>query len=418
MKAKIRGNSKIEGEVSVGGAKNSALPVLASLTLISKEVLVEKIPDISDVAEMISMIRAAGISVNFTKNIVTAKPSNLNGEIKGLGSKIRASILLLGPLAVRTGHSRILYPGGCPIGERPIDIHLEGLKKLGIDIKEEGDFIEAKFVKSPRDVKIEMRFPSVGATEHLMMTSVLLKGTTVEISNCAREPEVVDLGRFLVSMGAKISGIGTDRIRIEGIESLDSTIYSIIGDRIEAGTYMIGALSTGGTLKINGIGNEIENVVNFLKIIGSKIEVLPNSLIVYPSNVRGFHFVTGPYPEFPTDLQPQMALLGFSADGSSEIIERVFESRFKHVEELKKMGADISVSGNRINIRPSKLHGAVLVGNDLRETATVTFAAAIADGPSEIDKFEIIFRGYEKFLEKLKDMGIFAEIIQIDREVS
>lgn len=418
MKVKIKGNSKIEGEVNVGGAKNSALPILASLVLASKEILIERIPDISDVTEMISMIRAAGISVNFEKNTVAAKPSNLNGEIKGLGSTIRASILLLGPLAVRTGHSKLLYPGGCEIGKRPIDIHIEGLRKLGIDVKETGEFIEANFVKVPKKVKIKMRFPSVGATEHLIMTSVLLDGTEVEISNCAREPEVVDLGNFLNSMGAKIHGLGSNNVRIEGVRNLESAIYSIIGDRIEAGTYMIGALASKGMLKINGIGNEINNVVDFMKKIGAKIENLQNSLVIHPSDLEEFKLSTGPYPEFPTDLQPQMTLLGCYVNGISEITERVFENRFRHVEELRKMGADIRIEEEKIKIKSSKLHGANLIGNDLRETATVIFAAAIADGPSEVDKFEIAFRGYERLYDKLKNMGISVEILQIDREVS
>ncbi len=419
MIARIRGNSKIEGEVTVGGAKNSALPILASLVLTSEETKVEKIPDISDVAEMISMIRSAGIVVNFEKNTVLAKPSNLKGEIKEFGSSIRASILLLGPLAIRAGHSKLRYPGGCSIGRRPIDIHLDGLKKLGISINENDDLIEAKVEKIPREVRIDLKFPSVGATEHLMMTSVLLDGVHIEITNCAREPEVVDLGRFLNSMGAKIHGIGTNKINIDGVKKLNTSVHSIIGDRIEAGTYIIGALSSGGTLKVNGISdNVMRNIVNEFKKIGAKISNSGDALIVYPSNLSSFKLSTGPYPQFPTDLQPQMTFLACNIKGYSEITETVFENRFKHVDELKKMGANISVEGNKIKIMQSKLHGAKLVGNDLRETATILLAAATADGPSEIEKFEIIFRGYEHLYEKLKAIGVDFEILKIDREVS
>jgi UDP-N-acetylglucosamine 1-carboxyvinyltransferase len=419
MIARIRGNSKIEGEITVGGAKNSALPVLASLVLISEEIKIEKIPDISDVSEMLSMIRSAGVAVSFEKNTVLARPSNLKGEIREFGSSIRASILLLGPLAVRTGHAELRYPGGCSIGKRSIDIHIEGLKKLGISVNEKNDMIEAIFDKVLKDVRIDLRFPSVGATEHLMMTSVLLNGIHTEIRNCAKEPEIVDLGKFLNSMGAKISGVGTDRISIDGVKKLNASVHSIIGDRIETGTYIIGALSSGGMLKINGISNTVmHNVTKELKKIGARITASENALIVYPSDLRPFKLSTGPYPQFPTDLQPQMTLLACHVNGHSEITETVFENRFRHVDELKKMGANISVEKNKIEVMPSKLHGAKLVGNDLRETATILFAAATADGPSEIEKFEIIFRGYENIYKKLKDIGIDFEILKIDREVS
>ncbi len=220
-------------------------------------------------------------------------------------------------------------------------------------------------------------------------------------------------------MGAKISGVGTDRISIDGVKKLNASVHSVIGDRIETGTYIIGALSSGGMLKINGISNNVmRNVTNELKKIGAKITASENALIVYPSDLRPFKLSTGPYPQFPTDLQPQMTLLACHVNGHSEITETVFEQRFGHVDELKKMGADISVDKNKIEVMPSKLHGAKLVGNDLRETATILFAAATADGPSEIEKFEIIFRGYENIYKKLKDIGIDFEILKIDREVS
>lgn len=418
MIAKIRGNSKIAGEVTVGGAKNAALPVLASLVLTSEETKIENIPDISDVSEIISMVRSSGINVSFDNNIVMAKPSNLRGEIENFGSNIRASILFLGPLAAKTGHSKICYPGGCKIGSRPIDIHIDGLKKLGFSIEEAENTIEAAITNVPKNVKINLKFPSVGATEHLIMTAALLNETNTEIDNCAREPEIIDLTNFLNAMGAKISGVGTRKISIQGVKKLNSSIHSIIGDRIEAGTYIIGALSSGGTLKINGISHEMDNVVHTLKKIGARISETENSLIVYPSKLKSFELSTGPYPEFPTDLQPQMTLLGCYVDGSSTISENVFENRFRHVEELKKMGAQIEIDGKRIKITPSKLHGAHLMGNDLRETATVLFAAAISEGSSEIEKFEIIFRGYENLYEKLKNLGITLEIIKVDREVS
>jgi len=411
--AKVRGNSKIEGEITVSGAKNSALPILASLVLTSEEVLINRVPEISDVNEILSMIRVAGIQVTFSDNEIMVKsPSNLKGELGNFDSNIRASILLLGPLAARTGHAELPYPGGCAIGERPIDIHIEGLNKLGFLISEKGDRIEATLGKIPKEVKIKLRFPSVGATEHLMMTAAIMNGTHTELSNCAKEPEIVDLQNFLVSMGAKIKGAGIDKIEIEGVKAFHGTTHTIIGDRIEAGTYIIAALASKGLLKVNGASSETFNFIHELKKIGAQIITNEDHVLVKPSTLKPFKISTGPYPEFPTDLQPQLTFLACYTNGTSEVTEKVFENRFWHVDELRKMGASIEKIGDRtLRIKQSQLHGATLIGKNLRETATVLFAAAIADGPSRIEKFEIILRGYEKIWDKLKKIGVEVDIL-------
>lgn len=387
---KIKGNYRFEGEMNVSGCANEAMAVIAGSVLSDGDIEVRNIPNVPYVKEMIDCLKGFR-NVRLDGDVFYSKGGNLDGEIKY--QPIGTAILFLGPLAIRTGHSRIFYHSGSSIGPRLVDIHIEGLRQLGIDVKEEENFIDATFRKAPKDVKIEMRFPSIEATEHLMMTSVLLKGTTVEISNCAKEPEVVDLARFLNSMGAKIYGIGKEKMIIKGVGSLRNTSYSIIGDIVETGTYIIGALATDGTLKINGIGNEINNVVNLLKKIGSKIEILQSSLVVYPSNIGGFRIVTGPYPEFPENLQFQIMLLGCYADGLSEVIEIGNGIRPDYINELKKMGADINIDGNKVTIKPSKLHG-IALKVDRTEDIALLLAARIADGESEIEGVENVFKKY------------------------
>jgi len=386
---KIKGNYIFEGEMNVSGCVDEALAVIAASVLSDGNIEIRNIPDVPSVREMIEFLKGFR-NVRLDGDVFYSKGGNLDGEIRY--KPVGTGILFLGPLAIRTGHSRISYNPGSSIGPRPIDIHIEGLKQLGIDVKEEGDFIDATFRKAPKEAKIEMRFPSIRETEHLMMTSVLLKGTTVEISNCARESEVVDLARFLKSMGAKISGIGKEKMIVKGVGILGNTSYSVIGDIVETGTYMIGALTTKGTLKINGIGDEINNVVNFLKKIGSKIEILQRSVVVYPSDVKDFRVMTGPYPEFPTNLQSQIMLLGCYADSLSQIIEIGDGVRPNYIKALKQMGADIDVDGNQVIVRPSKLHGTSLnLKGGTEEKIALLLAARIADGESEIEGIERVF---------------------------
>ncbi len=407
MNAEVWGNSKIRGEVSVGGAKNAALPILAASLLASKRIEISRIPDLADVREMISMLRALGMEISFVNNTVSLLPNDLKGDISGFSSGIRASILLLGPLTLKTGKAKISYPGGCSIGQRPIDIHLNGLRKLGFRVSVKGKVVEAVPMRRPRQVNIRLSFPSVGATEHLMTTASIMKGTETELLNCAKEPEIVDLQRFLNSMGARILGAGTSRIHIKGVPRLLSVHHEVIGDRIEAGTYAILTMASGGDLIVKGITPSTLNFVDVLRKMGGVISIHDNSMRIRASELMPMEVVTAPYPGFPTDLQPQITVLACKAKGISKITEKIFENRLGHVEELKKMGAILDVVGQAIKINgPQVLHGAKVVGKDLRETAAMVIAAAIADGPSEIENFEILFRGYENVVEKLNKIGV------------
>ncbi len=407
MIAKISGNSKVSGEILVSGAKNAALPILTAALLSSKKVELSRIPELADVQEMISMMRYAGVQVSFKENEVSLIVSNLKGDISDFSSKIRASILFLGPLALKTGRSKVPYPGGCSIGKRPIDIHLNGLKKLGFEVSTEKGFVEAVLTHQFKEVNVYLDFPSVGATEHLMTTASMMKGTEVTLSNCAKEPEIVDLQNFLNAMGAQIVGAGTSKIHIKGVSHFRPVHYEIIGDRIEAGTYAVLAMASGGDLIVRGITPSTLNFVGDLRKMRGNIAIFGNSMRIKSSDLNSVEVNTAPYPGFPTDLQPQITVLACKAKGISKITENIFESRFEHVPELKKMGANVSIVGQTLKVTgPQSLHGTKLVGKDLRETAAITIAAAIADGSSEIENFEILFRGYERVVEKLNRVGV------------
>lgn len=407
MNATIKGRNEIRGEIKVGGAKNAALPLLAAL-VVNPNVTLLNLPDLTDVKEMLSLLQKSGINYNKKENVTIFSAHDMNGDLSTLPSKIRASILLLGPLAVKNGESVLSYPGGCSIGKRPIDIHIQGLKAMGFDIKVEENFVRAKISHKLREARIRLPFPSVGATEHLMITAAMLKKTTTYISNCAREPEIVELQSFLNSMGARIKGAGTANIKIEGSSNFSTIDFKIMGDRIEAGTYVILSLINNGEIVINGVEKSSLNYVNFLREIGANLIVENSKIVARPSKIKGFHLETDPYPGFPTDLQPQMGVLALVAKGHSTITENIFENRLSHVEELKKMGAHISVDKNKeIKISgPQRLNGANVIGWDLRETAAITLAATIAEGKSVVKNFDILYRGYEKVDDKLKSLGV------------
>ncbi len=406
LKARITGNSKIEGTVSVSGAKNAALPLLAASLLTKGQVQLKNLPYLEDVKEMLEILKETGMVVVKDKESTLLLKKNVNSHIQKRLSNIRASILLLGPLSILNGKAVLPYPGGCSIGKRPIDIHIMGLKKLGISVKMNEGFVEARLQEKIRQTKINLPFPSVGATEHLMMSASILKGTSTTIQNCAMEPEILELQKFLNSMGANVKGAGTPTITIEGQE-LNSTKYKIMGDRIEAGTYMILALAAGTRLRIENIDPQLANYIDFFKNIGAHFSIGNNFIETLPAHLNAFTVKTAPYPGFPTDLQPQLSVLACALKGESKITETVFENRFSHVEELKKMGACITKKGNRILVHgPTKLRAATLNGKDLRQTATLILAAAIAHGTSVIENFEIVFRGYENVVNKLKNIGV------------
>ena len=406
MKVSIFGKTEISGKIEVGGAKNAALPILAA-TLTASRINLKRLPRLKDVEEMLNLLSKSGVNVTRKEDVTSLFHSDLRGDLHFVPSKIRASILMLGPLALRTGKAVLSYPGGCAIGTRPIDIHILGLKKLGFTINVGSDFVEAKSSRHPHEVNIKLPFPSVGATEHLMITACMMDKTTTYLSNCAMEPEVVELQKFLNAAGAMIEGAGTPAMKIKGVSRFSNVDFEIMGDRIEAGTYVILSLLSKGTLQIEGVESERLNFINFLKEIGANIIREKSRLTVKPSKISGFNVETAPYPGFPTDLQPQMTVLACKANGTSTITENIFENRFSHVEELKKMGASIQKKGKNIKITgPQNLKGANVKGKDLRETAAITLAAIIADGKSTIENFDILFRGYEKIVDKLQKIGV------------
>ncbi len=393
----------------MGGAKNAALPLLAASVLSDGGVKLERLPQLDDVEEMIDILREAGMRISREGGsaYLSRERKKLNSNISKQVSKIRASILLLGPLSALNGSAILPYPGGCSIGSRPIDIHVMGLEKLGISVKIDENMVKANRKRSVREAHIVLPFPSVGATEHLMITACALDGTLTSILNCAKEPEIVELQNFLNSMGAEITGAGTETIVVKGKGRLGKARYRIMGDRIEAGTYVILSLITDSRLRIEGIRPLFANYLNFFENVGAHFNIGDDFIEVSPSNIKPFEIETAPYPGFPTDLQPQLTVLACTVNGVSKITEKIFEKRFGHIDELKKMGAKIKKEGNTIFVHgPSKLRATTVTGKDLRETAALLLAAAVAHGTSVVENFEILFRGYENVVRKLQNIGV------------
>ncbi len=409
----IKGGKKLSGTIDVSGAKNSTLPILAGAILSGDNVMIKNIPDLKDVRTMMDVLRAIGLRLteNFESKELHIKPSEkLNIEAPyELIKQMRASFFVLGPLLARLGRARVALPGGCAIGTRPVDIHLKGLEKLGAKIILGHGYVEASASKLIGN-NIYLDFPSVGATENIMMAATVAEGTTF-IENAAKEPEIDDLAIFLNTLGAKIKGAGTDVIEITGVKALRGGTHSIIPDRIEAGTYMTAAAITGGRIKINNVRlDHLEAVIAKLQDAGvafykegTTIEVIgPEKL--KPVNIKSF-----PYPGFPTDMQPQFMAAMSIARGTSCIQETIFENRFMHVAELKRMGANVQIKDRSAVIEGVKhLSAAPVMASDLRAGAALVLAALAATGTSEILRIYHIDRGYEFIEKKLSAIG--AEI--------
>ncbi|HBU00198.1 MAG: UDP-N-acetylglucosamine 1-carboxyvinyltransferase [Thermotoga petrophila] len=413
----VQGGTVLEGEVEISGSKNAALPIMAAAILCDEEIILKNVPRLQDVFVMIDILRSIGFRVEFDENELKIKRENdISQEVPyELVRKMRASFNVLGPIAVRTGRAKVALPGGCSIGVRPVDFHLEGLKKMGFSIKVEHGFVETTFERRTDQVTITLPFPSVGATEHLMTTAALLEGTRVVIENAAMEPEIVDLQNFINRMGGRIEGAGTSRIVIEGVEKMQGVEYSIIPDRIEAGTYLVAiAASRGKGLVKNVNPDHLTNFFEKLEETGVKLKVFGNEVeIEMRERPEAVDVTTNPYPGFPTDLQPQMMAYLSIASGVSVITENVFKTRFLHVDELKRMGADIEVSGNVAIVKGvEKLSGAPVEGTDLRATAALLIAGIIADGVTEISNVEHIFRGYEDVIDKFSKLGAKIEYVE------
>lgn len=405
----ITGGRPLFGKLRISGAKNAALAIMAGALLATEPVLLENIPDISDVNVFLAILKELGVEVK-TKNqdcIEITTPDQIDTvtpyrQVK----KLRASNLLLGPLLARFGQAEIALPGGCNIGSRPMDLHIKGLQSMGAQIVIDHGFIKGRCERL-KGAKIYLDFPSVGATENIMMAAVLAKGQTI-LENVAKEPEIVDLANFLNSLGAKVRGAGTDVIKIEGVERLGGGFYSVIPDRIEAGTFMVAAVATGGKLVLeNVISTHLEPLIAKLRETNAEIVEDDEALTISAAgSLKPIDIKTLPYPGFPTDMQSQMMALLTVVKGTSVITENVFENRLQVADEFKRMGAKIKVEGRSAIIQGvKKLQGAQVKSSDLRAGAALIIAGLIAEGETEICNTNYIDRGYEKIEEKLTAVG-------------
>ena len=406
----IKGGNILKGEISCSGAKNAALPMIAATILNDEEIIFRNLPYLQDITTMFELLGSMGANISLDESmdfsICANKLTDLEARYE-LVKTMRASILVLGPMVTKYGYAKIALPGGCAIGSRPVNFHLDALKKLGASISLENGYIEAK---ADRLIGADIVFDgiTVTGTENIMMAACLAKGKTT-LRNVAMEPEVSDLADFLNLMGAKIKGAGSELIEIEGVECLNSTTYSIPADRIEAGTYLVAAAATGGEIKINSIQPErLNNVTERLKLAGALIEVNTNSISLNMNNKRPLpvNISTSPFPGFPTDMQAQFSVLNALADGESIVEENVFENRFMHVQELNRMGCNISTSGNIAKIiGVNKISGAQVMATDLRASASLILAGLVANGETIVDRIYHIDRGYERIEEKLSYLG-------------
>ena len=417
----IKGGNPLVGEVEIGGAKNAALPILAASVMTDETVYIENMPDVRDTNVLLSAMENIGVIVKRTdRHKVTLNASNISElvvEDENI-KKIRASYYLIGALLGKYKHAEVALPGGCDIGCRAIDQHIKGFRALGADVKIEHGLIKTQ-AEHLRGSHIYMDVVSVGATINIMMAAVMAEGTTI-IENSAKEPHVVDLANFLNSMGANIKGAGTDVIRIRGVEMLHSTNYSIVPDMIEAGTYMFAAAATRGDILIkNVIPKHLEAITAKLEEIGCEVEEFDDAVrVISAKKLRRTHVKTLPYPGYPTDMQPQIAVALALASGTSIVTESIFENRFKYADELSRMGACIKVEGNSAIIDGvNKLTGARVSAPDLRAGAALVIAGLAAEGITIVDDIVYIQRGYENFEEKLRSLGAEIERVSSEKDI-
>ena len=412
----IKGGKSLSGKIDCSGAKNAALPVIAASILSSDDITLKNLPFLQDITTMFELIGSMGADIsldekmNFKLN--TSNLNNLEARYE-LVKTMRASILVLGSMVAKYGYAKIALPGGCAIGSRPVNYHLNALKKLGAEISLENGYIEAK-AKKLIGSQIEFEGVTVTGTENLMMAASLAEGKSI-LTNVAKEPEISDLADFLNSMGAKISGAGTDEIKIEGVERLNGTSFTIPADRIEAGTYLVAAALTNGNITINKIDpSRMGAIIETLDKAGAEINLKSNSISLDMTNniIKPIDIVTEPFPGFPTDMQAQFTVLNCMGNGESHVKETIFENRFMHIQELNRMGADISVVGTTAIINGVKsISGAQVMATDLRASASLILAGLVAKGETIVDRIYHIDRGYERIEEKLSSIG--AEILRL-----
>ena len=409
----INGQRKLYGDVYISGAKNAALPILIA-SLLSKEALkLKNVPNLFDINTTEKLLFSMGVEILKTDSLLTLKARNIKDfhAPYDLVKTMRASILVLGPLLSRFGHARVARPGGCAIGSRPVDIHIKGFEAMGAKIKNESGDIVASTEHLPNNrligAEISMSQVTVTGTENLMMAACLANGVTI-LKNCAKEPEVIDLGNCLVKMGAIIKGLGTAIITIEGVDELNGAEHSIIFDRIEAGTYMVAAAMTAGEINCIGVeSDKMTSVISKLKEAGVDV-IKTDNIVSIKSNgkLKSVNLETAPYPGFPTDMQAQFMALNTVAEGVSKIKETIFENRFMHVQELIRMGADIEINQNTAIVRGGKmLEGASVMATDLRASASLVLAALSAKGTTVIDRIYHLDRGYENLEKKFNQVG-------------
>ena len=407
----VRGGNILKGQVAISGSKNAILPIMAAGLLSSGEVILNEVPDLEDINVMAEALTILGASVKREGKVLIINGRGVNNcELpEAVSRRMRASNLVMGALLGRLREARVAYPGGCAIGSRPMDLHIKGFKGLGYEIHEAFGYLHGK-ERLAQGKEIMLDVPSVGATENIMMAAALTPGYTI-IRNAAREPEIVDLQNFINCMGARIKGAGLDTIRIEGVEKLGGVEHTVIPDRIEAGTFMVAAAISHGDVWIeNVVVEHLQPVISKLTEIG--VEILPWSggiRLVGKKDYRPTDIKTMPYPGFPTDMQAQMMSLLATIQGTSVMVETIFENRFMHVQELRRMGADIKIEGRVAIIKGGEFAGASVESTDLRAGAALILAGLVARGETQISKLEHIDRGYEKIHEKFKALGADIE---------
>ena len=407
-KLKIRGGRPLGGEITVSGAKNAALPILAASLLTPDELIVNNVPQLQDVATMLKLLRQMGVSADVDGATVRLKARDLTSVEAPyeLVKTMRASILVLGPLVARAGSARVSLPGGCAIGARPVDQHIRGLEALGATIRIENGYVVAE-AKRLRGVRIATDMVTVTGTENLMMAATLAEGETI-LENAAREPEVVDLAAALNAMGARIRGAGTDRIAIEGVERLHGATHAVMPDRIETGTFLSAVVAAGGHAALRGASAEtLGSVLHKLREAGAHIDAQNGAIRVrMDGRPRAVSLCTAPYPDFPTDMQAQFMALNCVADGVGSITETIFENRFMHVSELQRLGANITIDGNTATVHGvARLAGAQVMATDLRASASLIVAALVAEGETTVNRIYHLDRGYEQMERKLAALG-------------
>jgi len=408
-KLEVFGANKLKGQIKISGSKNASLPILAATLLSRKKVYLKNLPRVKDIETMVSLLKSLGSKINFNKNnlVIDNVKQSKSFASYSLVKTMRAGILVLGPLLAKFGTAKVSLPGGCAIGTRPVDIHLDALSKLGVKYKIVQGYVYATAPKGLIGSKIQFLKISVGATENLIIAASFAKGTTV-LSNCAIEPEIKDLVNFLKSMGCNIKWISKRSVKIEGVSQVKEITYPVMFDRIEAGTYLVAAAVTEGNLKIKNIVPKIiKTEINTLKKIGAKIRVKKDEVhIIGNKKIKNMDIKTAPYPGFPTDLQAQMMVLLCKANKQSVIKEDIFENRFMHVAELNRMGAKISIDGNKAKVTGKiNFASAELMATDLRASASLILAALTAKGKSVINRIYHLDRGYENIEKKLKKVG-------------